>query len=313
MKILVLGGSGFIGSYLVEQLVSDGHSVRVFDRCLEKFHTPLAEVDYQIAQFGNALVRAKALEGIDTVYHLISTTVPSTSILNPIADIEDNLIPTIGFFEQMVKAGVKRIIYMSSGGAVYGNPEKVPISESHPLHPICPYGVTKIAVENYLLMYQKLYGLLPIILRPSNAYGPRQGHLGVQGVIATFLYNIIRDKPLEVWGNGSVIRDYLYVEDLVKLCIVAGNSNHTGIFNVGSGRGYSISSVIKIISDIVGKKIKVIYHSGRQFDVRNTELDITKVKKTFNWSAKVSLKDGIKKHWLWVSEMANQGRNEYFE
>ncbi len=299
LKALVLGGNGFIGSHLIDRLLSRGYWVRVFDRFPERFRKPLANVDYRIAQFSDSFALAEALEGIDIVYHLISTTVPGTSNLNPAADINDNLIMTVRLLEQMTKAGVKRILFLSSGGTVYGNPEKLPVTENHPLNPICSYGIVKLAVEKYLFMYQRLYGLQPVVIRPSNPYGPRQGHIGVQGLIATFIHKIINGETIKIWGDGLITRDYLYIEDLVKLCVIAGGSDYTGIFNAGSGQGHSILSIIDILADIVGEQLDIIHEPVRSFDVREVVLDITKAKEKFGWHPDISLEDGIKKCWLW--------------
>lgn len=303
MNVLVLGGNGFIGSHLVDELLKSGHSVRVFDRFPEKFRAPLPNVDYRTGQFGDAFSMAEALQGIEIVYHLISTTVPGTSNLNPVADINDNLVATVVLLDQMVKMGIKRIVYLSSGGTVYGKPIKVPISESHPLNPICSYGVVKVAIENYLKMYQELYGLLPTIIRPSNPFGPRQGHDGVQGVIATFIAEIFRNHPIRVWGDGSIIRDYMSVTDLVRLCVIFGEDNYSGIFNAGNGKGISVSNIIELLNNVTGIKPKVLYESGRAFDVKEVVLDISHTKAITGWHPTVDFADGLLQHWNWYSSL----------
>jgi len=306
MNALVLGGNGFIGSHLVDCLLDGGNKVRVFDRLPERYSHAMANVDYHIGHFGDAFSMAEALYGIDVVYHLVSTTVPSTSNLDPSADVRDNLLATIVLLEQMVKAGVRRIIYLSSGGTVYGNPIQLPITEGHPLNPICSYGIVKVAVENYLFMFRHLYGLSPVVFRPSNPFGPRQGHIGVQGLIATFLHRIMKEEPLIVWGDGSVIRDYLYVTDLAHLIALAGQSQITGIFNAGYGSGFSVNQIIQIISDVTGKSYRVHFEPARVFDVKEVALDITKSKDIFSWVPEVSLREGIKLHWEWIRETKSQ-------
>ncbi|MBN1364470.1 MAG: NAD-dependent epimerase/dehydratase family protein [Syntrophaceae bacterium] len=302
MKALVLGGNGFIGSHVVDSLLDAGHSIRVFDRFPERFRPPLANVEYVTGLFGDAFSIAEALTGVDVVYHLIGTTVPGTSNLNPTTDIEDNLIASVSLLEEMVKTGVKRIVYLSSGGTVYGNPERNPTTEDHPLRPICSYGVVKVAVENYLFMFQQLYGISAVVLRPSNPYGPRQGHVGVQGVISTFLKKLLKNEPLLVWGDGSITRDYLYVADLARICLIAGESEISGVFNVGHGKGYSISTIIETISKVVGEKPVVRHEPARHFDVREIVLDITKVRKYFGWNPEINLDDGIKTQWEWMNQ-----------
>lgn len=182
MKALVLGGCGFIGSHLVDRLLASGHKVRVLDRAPELYRAPIANVDYRFGDFADAPLLAEALEGIEVVYHLISTTVPPTSNLDPVADVEGNLINTLRLLQLMVQKNIPKIVFLSSGGTVYGIPETVPIPESHPLRPICSYGVVKVAIENYFQMFHQLHGLVYVVLRASNPYGERQGHAGVQGV-----------------------------------------------------------------------------------------------------------------------------------
>jgi UDP-glucose 4-epimerase len=305
MRALVFGGNGFIGSHLVDSLLDEGHFVRVFDRMPERSRSPLPNVDYHVGQFGDAFSMAEALSGIDLVYHLVSTTLPATSNLDPVGDIKDNLIATIVLLDQMIKAGVKRIVYLSSGGTVYGNPQSVPISEEHPLHPICSYGIIKATIENYLFMYQQLYGLEPIVIRPSNPFGPRQGHIGVQGLIATFLKKIYDNEPLTVWGDGSVIRDYLYVSDLAHLCQIAGQSIKTGVFNAGYGEGYSINQIIGFMTEVLDIHFQTQFKPGRSLDVKEVVLDIEKCKEQFGWSPEVTIQSGIKKHWDWLQDTAS--------
>jgi UDP-glucose 4-epimerase len=308
MKALVYGGNGFIGSHLVDALIIAGHMVRVLDRFEERYRPPRPGVDYCVVASTDRFQIAEALKDIDIVYHLASTDVPSTSNLDPIADIEGNLIGTVHLLNQMVQAGVKRILFLSSGGTVYGNTDLTAISEEHPLKPICSYAVVKLAIENYLNMYKELYGLSPIILRPSNAYGPRQGHRGTQGLIFSLLSKAKAQEPLIVWGDGSVVRDYVYVEDLVRLCSLAGSSDLTGTFNAGSGYGYSVSEVINMTLKTLGVKLTVAFQGGRPFDVRKVILDCSKAEKVFGWKASTSLSEGILKTWSWIQSGEMFGR-----
>lgn len=310
MRALVLGGSGFIGSHVVDQLLAKGHSVRVFNRKIDHYRQPLPEVDYRLASFDNVPALAEALEGIDVVFHLISTTVPSTSNKDPIYDIESNLIGTIKLLNLMRDSNVSRIVYLSSGGTVYGIPDYSPIAESHPLHPICSYGVVKVAIENYFKMFQQLYDINYVVLRVSNPYGERQGHTGVQGVIGTFMGKIMTNSPIEVWGDGSVVRDFIYITDLAELCVNVGDSSKTGIFNAGSGRGHSIQDIITMLSQVSHTDIQPEYSPSRSYDVPQVVLDISKVKKQFSWTPKTDLLEGMTKTWKWVkSQEKNRNRS----
>lgn len=300
MRVLVLGGNGFIGSHILDALIQKGHKVRVFSRTQETYRLPLPEVEYIIGSFSDSPLLAEALEGVDAVFHLISSTVPSTSNIDPVGDIESNLINTVRLLQIMVKQDVKRIIYLSSGGTVYGIPEIVPIPENHPLKPICSYGVVKIAIENYLFMFQSLYGIKPTILRVSNPFGERQGHKGVQGVIGTFLYKAMVKEPIVIWGDGSIVRDFIYVNDLANLCARVLEIDTCGIFNVGSGDGISINKIIECIEDISGTKLTVNYKPHRSFDIPQVVLDISNTRNNFNWGPTTHFQQGVKKTWDWL-------------
>jgi len=300
MKVLVLGGNGFIGSHVVDQLLAGGHRVRVFDRSPEHYREPLKQVEYRLGRFDDIFQVAEALQGMDAVCHLISTTVPGTSNLDPVADVQNNLVNTLSLLEQMWKKGLRRILYLSSGGTVYGNPESSPVCEDHPLKPISSYGIVKVAIENYLYMYQQLYGLQPVVLRPSNPYGPRQGHAGVQGLIGTLLVRAMACETLEIWGDGSIVRDYMHVGDLARLCVSALESNSCGVFNAGSGEGHSINQIIAMIRDMTGGTSEVRYKAARAFDVQEVVLDISRATAQFGWQPSVSLRDGIRDHLAWM-------------
>jgi UDP-glucose 4-epimerase len=297
MKALVLGGTGFIGSHVVDRLLAAGHQVRVFSRSPERFRQPLPEVDYRLADFDNIPALVEALTGIEVIFHLLSTTVPSTSNRDPVFDIESNLSGTVRLLQAIRESGVGRLVYLSSGGTVYGVPETVPIPENHPLRPICSYGIVKVAVENYLHMFQQLHGLDYIVMRPSNPYGERQGHFGVQGIIGTFLHKLRKGEELEVWGDGSLVRDYLHVEDLARLCVAAAESDRVGIYNGGSGRGHSVREVLDCIEQVVGRPLPVRWREGRKFDVPRVVLDITKARNDFAWEPEIDLATGIARTW----------------
>jgi len=303
MKVLVLGGNGFIGSHVVDQLLAAGHKVRVFDRSPERYREHLKQVEYRLGRFDDTFQMAEALQGMDAVCHLISTTVPGTSNLDPVADVENNLINTLHLLEQMRKKGLNRILYLSSGGAVYGNPKLSPVSEDDPLNPISSYGAVKVAIEKYLFMYQQLYGLQPIILRPSNPYGPRQGHSGVQGVIGTLLARAQAGEMLEIWGDGSIIRDYMYVGDLARLCVTALEGSACGVFNAGSGEGHSINEIIAMVRSLTNDDLLVSYSEGRSFDVKEVVLDISRVSIQFDWRPTVPLVEGCNEHLEWLRSL----------
>lgn len=313
MKALVLGGAGFIGSHVVDHLLAAGHKVRVLDRVPETYRVPPQDVEYHFARFDDVPLLMEAMEGVDVIYHLISTTVPSTSNLDPVADVQGNLVNTLRLLQMMVQKGIPKIVFLSSGGTVYGVPETVPIPEVHPLHPICSYGVVKVAIENYLRMFHYLHGLRYVALRVSNPYGERQGHLGVQGVIGTFMGKLLTGEPIEIWGDGSVVRDFIYVGDLAELCVLAGQGNEDGIFNAGRGEGYSINEIVSILAEVTGKPVQPLYRAGRGYDVPRSVLDISRVSEAFRWHPRTEQTEGIRRAWEWMvvrheEHMKRQGR-----
>lgn len=308
MQVLVVGGNGFIGSHVVDALLEAGHEVRVLGRHPERFRAPLVSVDYRQGDFRDRMALAEALVGIDAVFHLVSTTFPGTANLDPKTDVNGNLIGTLELIETMLGMGIHRLLFMSSGGTVYGIPELVPIPEEHPLRPINSYGIVKVAIEQFIDMFRRTRGLSPIIIRASNPYGPRQGHSGVQGVISTFLDNIGSGRQIEIWGDGSVIRDYIDVRDLADLCVQAGTGQQEGVYNAGSGVGVSLNELIDMMKDVIGVEIEPRYRPGRLIDVPVSVLDCAKAGADFNWQAKRDLKEGIKDVWDWKTARNTQAR-----
>jgi UDP-glucose 4-epimerase len=294
---LVIGGNGFIGSHLVDGLRARGSSVRVFDAGTPRPEVDWTGIDYRQGSFAEASEIAAALEGVDTVFHLVSTTVPSTSNNDPIADIQGNLVASVALMRAMIERGVRRLVFFSSGGTVYGNPSRLPVPEEHPLEPISSYGVVKAAIERYLLMYGNLGLLDPLILRPGNPYGPRQGAGGIQGVIPAFLRRVRDGERLQIWGDGSVVRDYLYIADLVELGIAAGLSDSNGVFNAGSGVGHSLLEIVAEIARATGQEPAIDFHPARNFDVGALVLDVTRAQTLLGWRPQVTLEEGMRRTW----------------
>ena len=309
MKVLVTGGSGFIGSHVVDKLLAFGHSVRVFDRQPERFRAPLPGVDYRFGEFADKMAVVEALTGVDAVYHLLGTTLPGTADLDPKTDVRDNLIGAINLFELMQGLGLRRILFLSSGGTVYGIPDTIPIPETHALRPINSYGIVKASIEHYLEMYRRTRGFSPIVVRASNPFGPRQAHTGIQGVISTFLRRVLAGESIEIWGDGSVVRDYFDVRDLAELCVRAGTSRSEGAYNAGSGFGLSINDIIEAIRKVTGSNFETVYKPGRSIDVPCSVLDCSCAKKDFGWECKTGFDSGLRNTWNWLKAEAQRGRS----
>jgi UDP-glucose 4-epimerase len=319
-RILVLGGSGFLGTHLVKALAREGVSVRTLDRSqpqpvgksllddggakLSASRLPNVEVVTGDFVTGNGL--AEALDGVDLVYHLISTTVPSTSNADPIFDVQSNLIGTLRLLEMMRAAAVRRVVYVSSGGTVYGNPSVLPVPETHPLGPLCSYGVVKVAIENYLHMHAELYGLTSNVLRVSNPYGTHQHHIGVQGIIPTFFKKIADGSPIEIWGDGSIVRDYIHVSDVVSALLRAGTRDRSGTFNIGSGIGHSVNEILDVVQRQTGSVADVRYLPHRTFDVERIYLDITKARAELHWQPLLALDEGCAVYWQALRQRAER-------
>lgn len=309
MRILVLGGCGFVGSHVVDELSALGHMVVVFDRYSERFRPPLPNVEFCQADFGNRGELGRVLaSGIDIVVHLVSSTIPQSSNDDPIFDVQSNLIESIALFEMCVKYSVRKIIFVSSGGTVYGIPEVIPVTERHLTNPLCSYGITKLAIEHYLFLFNKLYGLQYNVLRVSNPYGVRQDPRRMQGVIAVFMYKMLKDEEIAVWGDGSVVRDYVHVVDVAHACSLSILSDHSGVFNVGSEIGVSLKYLLVILEDVLGKKAKVVWLPGRGLDVPEIVLDCSSIRDVMSWQPRIDLSVGLVKMKEWMSSLIESNK-----
>ena len=294
---LVLGGAGFIGSHLTDALARAGHRVRVFDRV-----PPVLRGDCEIlaGDFMNPDDLARALRGSEVVFHLISTTLPQASNDDPVFDAQTNLLGTLRMLALCRRERVRKVVFVSSGGTVYGIPKTVPIAESHPTDPTCAYGIHKLAIEKYLHLEHLLHGLDYCVLRPANLYGERQRADVAFGAVAVFLDRALRGEPIRIWGDGSIVRDYVYVGDAVDAMLKAmAYAGSEKVFNVGSGAGTSLNDLVKRIEDVVGRRVAVEYTPRRAFDVPVNVLDSSLAKRVLGWSAATPLAAGIRKTYEW--------------
>ena len=300
-RALVVGGNGFIGSTLVKRLLADGYVVRVLDRGVPRVDFDWRGVDYVQGDLSGRELD-DVVGGSEVVFHLASSTVPSTSNNDPHGDVTSNLLGALSLMHSMRRVGSSRIVFLSSGGTVYGNPPVSPVREDAPLCPISSYGVVKVAIEKYLGMYEALGDLSPLVIRPSNPYGPGQSIAGQQGAIAVFLGKALRGEPVEIWGDGSVVRDYIYIDDLVDMIMKAASGGVTGTFNAGSGRGYSLREVCDAIRRVSGVPLQILYRESRGFDVRRVVLDITAAREAFGWAPATGLDYGLELTWHYLTQ-----------
>ncbi|UCD83320.1 MAG: NAD-dependent epimerase/dehydratase family protein [Deltaproteobacteria bacterium] len=306
-KCLLLGGGGFIGSHLAELLLNKGYQVRIFDRPgvgLGNIKHIRGRIELVPGEFARGRDVKKAVKGCDYIFHLIGTTIPESSNRRPKHDVSSNVISTIRMLEIALAEGVKKVIFSSSGGTVYGIARKTPIPEDHPTAPLCSYGITKLTVERYLQLFNHLYGLNYIVLRSSNPYGERQGTGGQQGVVPVLLRRVKEGKPLRIWGDGSVVRDFIYIDDLVRAFLKALTTRtRSRVFNIGTGRGTSINGLIELIRRVTGREFRVEYAPGRKVDVPVNILDPRLAGKELKWKARVSLEEGVRR--IWKCELQN--------
>ena len=296
MRVCIFGAGGFIGMNLVDFFVKESnHYLVLCDKNIDnlKKYSNFDKVSIKQIDYINNINFDDVLTNIDIVYNLISTCVPGNNDFNLKKDIAENSIPMINCLDSCVKNNVKKIIFLSSGGAIYGNINKC-CSEKDETNPISSYGLQKLLLEKIIFLYNYRFGLDYNVIRLSNPYGPFQKPNRGQGVINTFLFNIYNDKTLNIFGDGSNVRDYIYIKDAIKMITNVSFSNTNGIFNIGSGKGMSINDLIIIISNIVGKKPIIKYESSRINDVKVNTLDINKYKKEFGDPTLTPFELGIK-------------------
>ena len=297
MNCLVLGGGGFIGSAIVDRLLAEGHSVRVFERprvAPYRSFDPSEAIEWVTGDLLSVSDINAALIDVDTVFHLVSTTLPKGSNDDPVYDVQTNLVGTLQILNLMVQRKARRIVFISSGGTVYGSPTYLPMDELHPTNPQVSYGITKLAIEKYILLFERLYGIKSIILRLANPYGERQRVETAQGAVAVFLKRALQQQQLDVWGDGTVIRDYIYIGDVAEAFARAAEyQGEHSVFNIGSGHGTSLNELLAMIERSLGRQIKRRYLEGRPFDVRSNVLDIALAARELKWTPRVSLEQGL--------------------
>lgn len=315
MKCLILGGAGFIGSHLAQGLLAEGHEVRIFDRP-NLLLPPELRSDPRIKWFEGDFLNqdelAQVVPGSEVIFHLVSATLPKSSNDNPVYDVQSNVIGTLHLLDLARLHGIRRVIFASSGGTVYGLPRSLPVSETHPTEPLVSYGITKLAIEKYLHMYRELYGIDYCVLRLANPFGERQRVSAAQGAVAVFLHRALHDEMIHIWGDGSVTRDYIYIKDVVNAFIKAMNfTGEQRVFNIGSGHGMSLNDILAAIEKLLGKPVARSYETSRNFDVPVNVLDIARAREQFAWQPVVTFQEGLANTLRWMRE-ERQVPNEPF-
>ena len=296
-KILVTGGAGFIGSHVVDLLVSSGYEVVVVDN-LSTGHTsnlnPTAKF-YQLDIRDPKIHEVFEKERPDFVNHHAAQMDIRRSVAQPLFDADVNILGSINLIECAREFNVRHFVYISSGGAVYGEPEKLPCDETHPIHPICQYGASKHTVEHYLYMYNVNYGLNYTVLRYANVFGPRQDPEGEAGVVAIFTGKMLIGEPVTINGDGQQTRDFVYVEDCARANDLALTVDHQpGIYNIGWGRPTSINEIFAGLAKAIDYAQSACYGSAKVGETRHIYLDASKADRDLGWTPTISLEDGLK-------------------
>ncbi len=296
MKILVTGGAGFIGSHVVNVFIENGHEVVVVDDLSTGRRSNLnpAATFYQVDIRSPQLAEIFEKEQPQVIDHHAAQMDVRRSVEDPLFDADVNVLGSIKLIELARKHNVERFIYISTGGAVYGEPEYLPCDEAHPINPICPYGASKHTVEHYLYMYQELYDLNYVILRYPNVYGPRQDPHGEAGVVAIFTGQMLGGDQIVINGDGEQERDFVYVGDCARANILAlTTENCNTIFNLGYGKGTTINEIYTNLKNITGYEDSAIHGPAKVGETRRIFLEASKAEKELDWKPTVGLEAGL--------------------
>lgn len=303
MKVLLTGGAGFIGSWVGEALIADGNEIFIID----DLSTGNIQNIPKDANFVKADIKdrdrlKKVFEDFkpEVVNHHAAQMNVRNSVEDPIFDAQVNILGTINLLELSIQHEIKKFIFASTGGAIYGEPEVIPCIEDTIPAPISPYGISKHAVEQYLNYYKAVHGLSHVVLRYSNVYGPRQNPHGEAGVVAIFCDRIKYGNPCEIFGDGKQTRDYIYVEDVARANILSLNAKDV-ILNIGTTIETSVNDIVSKLKRVTNKDVQVVYSPRRSGEVDRIALEIKRAEELLGWSPHVNLEDGLSKTWEWFS------------
>jgi UDP-glucose 4-epimerase len=304
LKVLVTGGAGFIGSNVVDGLIEEGYEVIVVDDLSNGREENISDK----AVFYKVDIRDKKLEDViksekpDIVIHNAAQLSVRVSVEDPLLDADINIIGGLNLIDICQKNKVRKIIFASSGGTVYGDQSQFPADESHPTNPISPYGVAKLSTENYLYYFSKIHGLDYIALRYANVYGPRQDPHGEAGVVAIFSKKILAGEAPLINGDGLQTRDYTYIGDVVKVNIVAIKSDFTGPVNIGTGAETDVVTLFNVLKDASGKDIEELHGPAKTGEQKRSVLDNSLAGKVLGWKPEFSIEEGLKLTYKWFKE-----------
>jgi UDP-glucose 4-epimerase len=298
---LVLGAGGFVGTNLCRALQAHGAGVHGFGR-RQSYPEALGRIPWTQGDFSDRAALARVVDGHEVIFHLVGGSLPDSSNKDPVADVMGCIVASLHLLEICRASGVRKIVFISSGGTVYGAPSKIPIPETAQTDPISAYGIGKLAVEKYLNLYQHLHGLDYVALRVSNPYGPYQSPTRRQGIVAAVLQKVLDRQEVEIWGTGEVVRDFIFIDDVVDAIIAAAGYNGPHqVFNVGSGVGRTILQIVEDIRLILDcRHIEIVYRPARPVDVPVNVLDTTLIREQIGWAPRIDWVDGLRATSSWL-------------
>lgn len=305
MKVLVTGGAGFIGSNLVKGLLADGHDVVVLDNLMSGYKSnldPFPDIKFIQGDTRDEIAVANATQGVEVVFHMAASVGNKRSIDYPLIDAEINVLGTIKVLEAARKAGVRKIVASSSAG-IFGELKTLPIKEDHQIEPDTPYGSTKLCMEKECLSYAKLYDLDAVCLRYFNVYGPNQRFDAYGNVIPIFVFKMLKNESLTIFGDGKQTRDFINVGDVVQANIKAAMTDGlSGAFNIGSNSRITINKLVELLHGASGIEPQVIHGDPRPGDVRHSLADISAARRSFGFEPSISIEDGLKEYMAWAEK-----------
>ena len=304
-KILVTGGAGFIGSTLVDKLISEGHELAVLDSLVSgkrDYINPKAkffETDICSIEVAQVFEIFKP----EIVYHLAAQIDVRISVSDPVLDNQVNALGSLNILENCRKAGVKKIIFSSTGGAIYGEAQEIPTTEAAPTYPLSPYGIHKLTTEKYCKYYHEVYGLDYTILRFANVYGPRQYKGGESGVVAIFIDHAANNKDCVINGDGLQTRDYVYVDDVVAGLAKAKEVTYQGEINIGCGQEVTVLDIVAAISKALGSEFAPPHAPAKLGEQRRSCLSYALAKKILSWEPQINITEGVKRTLAWTKNL----------
>ncbi len=311
MKVVVTGGAGFIGSHVADALVEAGHEVHILDDLSsgKRENVPSAARLHRIDIRDEAVAALFEAHRFEVMVHHAAQMDVRRSVADPSFDADVNLRGFLNLMECGRANGLRKVVFASTGGAIYGEPEHGPQDEKHPLRPVSPYGITKLCTEKYLFFYEQEYGILWVALRYGNVYGPRQNPHGEAGVIAIFIDRLLSNKQAVIFGDGEQTRDYVFVGDVVRANLAALTYDGSGTFNVGTSVETSVNELFRLLRDQVRPEMPERHEPARPGEQRRSILDYSHSKETLGWSPSVNLEDGLRLTVEWFVDRAAARRS----